>query len=106
METIQPQFKSLSLLEQMTIAEAKMVDLKILDQALNEDGFPVFVNHIFSLSKDVFKDQKFTGGVFIDDISNWLGKEKKTLRVSARDHFKSMSFYAHIMWKILRLYRT
>ena len=83
-----------------------MVDLKILDQALNEDGFPVFVNHIFSLSKDVFKDQKFTGGVFIDDISNWLGKEKKTLRVSARDHFKSMSFYAHIMWKILRLYRT
>ena len=88
------------------MAEAKMVDLKILDQALNEDGFPVFVNHIFSLSTDVFKDRHFTGGVFIDDISQWLSKEPKTLRVSARDHFKSMSFYAHIMWKILRLYRT
>ena len=26
------------------------------------------------------------------------------MRVSARDHFKSMSFYAHIMWKVMRLF--
>ncbi len=80
--------------------------MKILDLALQPDGFPIFVKHIFSLSKDVFKDQTFTGGVFVDDIAHWLNANPRTLRVSARDHFKSMSFYAHIMWKIFRLLRT
>jgi hypothetical protein len=50
------------------------------------------------------KDGEWTGGEFVTDIATWLGTEKKTLRVSAKDHFKSMSFYAHIMWKIYKLY--
>lgn len=76
-----------------------------MDRALRDDGFPVFVREIFSQSIDIFKNQTFTGGKFVDDISEWLGSNKQTLRVSAKDHFKSMSFYAHIMWKIFRLRR-
>lgn len=53
---------------------------------------------------DILKDGHWVGGDYVNDISGWLQQEPKTLRVSARDHFKSMSFYAHIMWKIYRLY--
>lgn len=79
--------------------------MEILDAALRPDGFPIFVEHIFSQSVDVFKAGKFVCGDFVLDIAGWLGGNSKTLRVSAKDHFKSMSFYAHIMWKILRLHR-
>ncbi len=90
----------------MLKAEELKAQLEIIDAALRDDGFPVFVEHIFSQSIDVLKDGIFVGGDFVIDISTWLGMNKKTLRVSAKDHFKSMSFYAHIMWKIFRLYRT
>ncbi len=74
-------------------------------KALSDDGFPFFVNQMFSESVDILKDGKWVGGAYIDDISGWLQSNKKTIRVSARDHFKSMSFYALIMWKVLRLYK-
>lgn len=64
--------------------------------------FTYFVNEIFSQSYGVLKDGKWTGGDYVNEISAWLGDKKTTIRVSARDHFKSMSFYAHIMWKLLR----
>ena len=76
----------------------------LIDKIIADDGFPLFVEHIFSKSTDIMKDQKFTMGEFVKEIATWLGKEKKTLRVSAKDHFKSMSFYAHIMWKLYRLF--
>ena len=64
--------------------------------------FTYFVNEIFSHSYGILKDGKWTGGEYINEISTWLGDRKTTIRVSARDHFKSMSFYAHIMWKLLK----
>ena len=76
----------------------------ILDQA--RDSFPYFVEHIFSKSTDILKGGKFIGGKFPMEIAEWLQNNFKTLRVSARDHFKTMSFYAHIMWKIYKLYWT
>lgn len=70
------------------------------------DSFPYFVNNIFALSTDILKNKTWVGGEFVDDIAGWLQANEKTIRVSAKDHFKSMSFYAHIMWKILRLSMT
>ncbi len=92
--------------EQVQRASNIEIDFLLLDKIIADDGFPLFVEHIFSKSTDIMKDQKFTMGEFVVYIATWLGKEKRTLRVSAKDHFKSMSFYAHIMWKIYRLYWT
>ena len=75
---------------------------EILNRAV--DDFPYFIEKIFSQSVDVLKDGKWTGGEHPNNIADWLSKNNKTMRVSAKDHFKSMSFYAHIMWKIVRLY--
>ena len=58
--------------------------------------FVFFVNNIFSLSEKVF-----TGGEYVDDTARFLSQHKKTIRVSARNHFKSFSLYAHFMWKLL-----
>lgn len=88
---------------QMELALETKRKLDILRRATKPDGFPVFLEHIFSQSLDIFKNQHFTGGAFPNEIAIWLNSEKRTLRVSAKDHFKSMSFYAHIMWKILML---
>lgn len=92
--------------EEMTVTKAKKIelDIQLIDKIIRDDGFPLFVEHIFSQSVDVMKDGKWTGGAFPMDIADWMQKNNKTLRVSAKDHFKSMSFYAHIMWKIYRLY--
>jgi len=73
-----------------------------LQLAKARNNFPYFVNHIFSQSVGILKDGTWTGGDLIDDLSQWLQDESLTIRVSARDHFKSMSFYAYIMWLILR----
>lgn len=75
-----------------------------LDKAFQ--SFPFFIENIFCHSTDILKGGKFTGGKFPMEIGEWIQKHKNTLRVSARDHFKSMSFYAHIMWKIYRLMYT
>lgn len=91
-------------LQQALEAEKARLSLELIDRIIAPDGFPLFVEHIFSKSVDILKEGKFTDGAFVYDIADWLGKNKKTLRVSAKDHFKSMSFYAHIMWKIYRLY--
>lgn len=66
------------------------------------NDFPYFVREIFSHSKALFKNGIWVSGDYIDDITEWLGGEHLTIRISARDHFKSMGFYAHIMWKLLK----
>lgn len=71
-----------------------------------KDDYPYFVENVFSYSSDILTRGQWTGGAFITDITTWLSKNPRTMRVSAKDHFKSMSFYSHIMWKILRLYFT
>lgn len=65
-------------------------------------SFRVFVTDIFSLSVDILKDNQWVGGQYIDDIANWYEGNQQTIRVSARDHFKSMAFYAHIMWTLFK----
>lgn len=108
METIQHLYESSSLHPSVNPERAEKVELTIeqIDEIISDHGFPAFVEHVFSKSVDILKDGQWIGGDFPMDIAAWMGKEKKTLRVSAKDHFKSMSFYAHIMWKIYKLYYT
>lgn len=80
---------------------AKEIDF-IADTAV--DDFDFFTHFIFALSTDVFKNKEFTTGEFLHGICDWMGGKQKTLRVSAKDHFKSFSFYAHIMWKIHQMF--
>ncbi len=68
--------------------------IKILTKASN--NFVVFVNEIFSKSEKIF-----IGGQYVDDTARFLSKNKKTIRISARNHFKSFSLYAYFMWKLL-----
>jgi len=59
-------------------------------------SFKYFVKNIFSLSFE-----EFIGGKYIDRMADFLQNHPKTMRVSARDHFKSTSLYANFMWKLL-----
>lgn len=75
---------------------------KILQDSV--DSYPFFLDHIFSQSADILKDGVWTGGVYPSRVAQRLQDNKMTIRVSARDHMKSMSFYGHIMWKIYRMH--
>lgn len=68
------------------------------------DSFHVFVTEIFSCSIDILKDGKFTNGEYVKEICEWYEANRKTVRVSARDHMKSMSIYAIVMWKIYKIF--
>ena len=63
---------------------------------LGRNDFKYFVNNIFSLS---FKN--FIKGKHVDDTADFLTQNNKTMRVSAKDHFKSTSLYAHFIWDLL-----
>lgn len=67
---------------------------RILERSRKD--FAYFVKNIFSESFE-----HFVGGQHIENTANLLGNHKKTIRVSARDHFKSTSLYAHFMWDLL-----
>jgi len=69
-------------------------EIRVLTRASTD--FVYFVNNIFSLSS-----RHFIKGEHIDNTARLLSQNKKTMRVSARNHFKSYSFYAHIMWKMM-----
>lgn len=45
---------------------------------------------------------KFIGGQFIIDECNFLQENKKTITIEPRAHWKSMRFYAYLMWRIWR----
>ena len=60
-----------------------------------QDSFEYFVFEIFSKSFD-----NFIGGNHVKTTAQLLQHNKQTARVSARDHFKSTSLYAFIMWRI------
>ena len=68
--------------------------VKILTKASND--FPYFVDKIFSLSM-----KNFIRGEHVTNTARFLSQNKKTIRVSARHHFKSFSFYSHFMWKLM-----
>lgn len=61
-----------------------------------EENFSYFINHIFSRSFD-----KFTEGKHVYNTVEFLGNNDRTMRVSARDHFKSTSLYAHFMYDLI-----
>ncbi|HLB57755.1 MAG: hypothetical protein A3F67_04215 [Verrucomicrobia bacterium RIFCSPHIGHO2_12_FULL_41_10] len=65
-----------------------------------QDDFYYFVKNIFSQSKSLFP-KGFIDGGYIKEVCEFLQSNKKTARVSARDHFKSTAFYAHFMWRVL-----
>lgn len=67
----------------------------ILKRAIPD--FKIFVKEVFSLSVKNFID-----GEHINDTCDFLQNNNFTMRVSARDHFKSMSIYAHFMWQLIR----
>ena len=69
-------------------------EIKVLSKASTD--FVYFVNNIFSKSS-----KHFTGGEHVDNTARMLASNKRTIRVSARNHFKSYSFYAHFMWKLM-----
>jgi len=73
-------------------------DNQMLEELLekSERSFPFFVKNIFSHSFD-----NFIGGQHVVNTATLLGNNKKTIRVSAKDHFKSTSLYAHFMWDLL-----
>lgn len=79
--------------------EAKQLD--VLEKSI--DNFDVFVELIASQSTEILKGGQFTGGDHVEKICRYLQGNKLTMRVSAKDHFKSLSFYFHIMWKIWRM---
>lgn len=56
-----------------------------------------FVNDVFSQSFE-----EFISGEYVNKTAVFLRRYSKTCRVSARDHFKSTSFYNHFMEEILR----
>jgi virulence-associated protein VapD len=64
---------------------------------LARKDFKIFVNDIFSLSF-----AKFTGGQYINELSDWMNANPWFMRVSAKDHFKSTSLYADFMQQLLR----
>ncbi|KKR62538.1 MAG: hypothetical protein UU03_C0025G0002 [Candidatus Woesebacteria bacterium GW2011_GWA1_40_45] len=60
-------------------------EIRVLTRASTD--FVYFVNNIFSLSS-----RHFIKGEHIDNTARLLSQNKKTMRVSARNHFKSYSF--------------
>jgi len=76
------------------IAPFTAEEISVMTRASTD--FVVFVNEIFSKSS-----RHFISGEHVDNTARFLAQNKRTMRVSARNHFKSYSFYAHAMWKIM-----
>ena len=68
--------------------------IDVLTRSSND--FVTFVNEIFSHSS-----KTFIGGQYVDDTARFLSQNDRTIRVSARNHFKSYAFYAYYMWKLM-----
>jgi hypothetical protein len=63
--------------------------------------FYYFTKFIFAKSFD-----NFILGDYIKETCEFLQNNPKTIRVSARVHFKSLSLYAYVMWLVLRMRYT
>lgn len=76
------------------IAPFTKEEIEVLTRSSTD--FVYFVNHVFSKSS-----KHFIPGEHVDNTARFLAASKRTMRVSARNHFKSYSFYAHFMWKLM-----
>ncbi|MBW2968531.1 hypothetical protein KY314_00225, partial [Candidatus Woesearchaeota archaeon] len=65
---------------------------------LCSNNFYKFTTEIFSQSTR-FDD--FKGGDYVKERCNRLAKEKRTIDIAARSHFKSTSLYSYILWKMM-----
>ncbi len=68
--------------------------IEILTKSSND--FVYFVNNVFCHSV-----KHFIRGEYVNNTARFLSQSKRTIRVSARHHFKSFSFYALFMWKLM-----
>ena len=73
----------------------------------NENSFKALVNSLTSFkyfTNNIFSKSflNFIYGSHVDKTCDFLQSNKKTMRLSSKDHFKSTSFYANIMWKMLQ----
>jgi len=75
-----------------------MNDIKKITQLLKEaqSSFYYFTKTIFKAGFPQFVD-----GKYIKECCDYLQKYKRTMRVAARSHFKSSSFYAYIQFLIM-----
>lgn len=62
------------------------------------DSFPAFITEIFPASFE-----EFAAGDHVMEKAEFFQEHKRTMELSARDHFKSTGFYAYLMWRIWRL---
>ena len=61
------------------------------------ESFPFFVENVFSASF-----HPFTSGAYVRRVAEFYQGSKRTMRISARDHFKSTGLYALIMHEFLQ----
>lgn len=64
-------------------------------------GFKFFINNVFSASFG----GDFVGGDYVNEIADRMTKERWTMDVTARGHFKSTRLYAEIMFDIFTMQR-
>lgn len=69
--------------------------MKVIARA--SEDFDYFLNKVFSRSFD-----DFVSGKHVTNVANFLQDNQWTMRVSARDHMKSLSLYAHFMWQLFK----
>lgn len=84
----------------------------IQDQIKKHESFYYFIKNSFAvgleksglsgIDEETGKPKLFIDGPFIEDISSFLEENPWTIRVGPRDHFKSVSFYAHFCWFLFK----
>jgi len=57
----------------------------------------------FCFTRDIFSKSmpNFVCGRYVEETCNYLFKYDRTMRIAARSHFKSVSFYAFVMYLIM-----
>lgn len=66
----------------------------------SRSDFRYFVRHVFSKSFE-----HFVWGDYLETVSAFYNGSRKTMRIAPKDHFKSTSMYAFIMWQLIQPHR-
>jgi len=62
--------------------------------------FRLFVFSVYAWAVQEYENGNWCGGKYIAESADFLQKNKWTMFVGARGHWKSMRFYAYVMWII------
>ncbi len=57
---------------------------------------------VTGIDRETGQTKPFVYGKFIEDTCDFIQDNSWTMRVSARDHFKSVSLYAHFLWTLFK----